>query len=87
MAQALERLAIDETDPARRRLLRTHAMRLRRRLWELQERPRPPATRCPHGLRESSDLLGGQRPQLWTVEQLVGHLSERVKMSVSECLA
>lgn len=35
VAQALERLAVDEPDPIRQRLLQRHATRLRRRLWEL----------------------------------------------------
>ena len=34
VATALERLGVDEPDAARRRLLRAHASRLRRRLWE-----------------------------------------------------
>lgn len=35
VAVALERLAIDEPDPDRQRLLLRHAMRLRKRLWEM----------------------------------------------------
>lgn len=35
VAQALERLAVDEPSPARRRILQRHAMRLRHRLWRL----------------------------------------------------
>jgi hypothetical protein len=34
VASALERLSADEPDAARQRLLRAHASRLRRRLWE-----------------------------------------------------
>jgi hypothetical protein len=34
VASARERLGTDEPDAARQRLLRAHASRLRRRLWE-----------------------------------------------------